>query len=68
LKNLLSKSLKVELGDFAPMNVGVNGGMNIKAKGIKVRLLPINIHVHTVVKSLVFTVIAKESIVAIAVI
>lgn len=41
-EKLLSKRNKVELGDFAPRSVDVNGGMKIKGKETKVMMhLPI---------------------------
>lgn len=64
VKSQLNKNTKVELGDFALMNVDGNGGMKIKIKEIKRKQLFINILAHIVEKSLVFMEIRKENIVA----
>lgn len=63
----LNKNTKAELGDFALMNAEENGGMKIKIKEIKMKLLFINTYVHIAAESLVFMEIKKENTAAITV-
>jgi hypothetical protein len=61
VESQLNKNTKAELEDFAPMNVEENGGMEIKIKEIKVKLLLINTYALIAVESLVFMEIRKEN-------
>lgn len=60
-RNQLSRRSREEPRDFALINADGNGGMKIRIKEIRKKPQFINMHAHTMEKSLMFIEIRKEN-------